>query len=128
MAFESVFVEVFMRSGETIIKSEIPPNGCFPSGDGNATWKIPAGKDVCFAVFLPKDEEYRRTFCLPEFDRRSVRVRVEIEPSKRTIVVSPQMRKGKQIQGNIDAYSLRLNMIQDSTTKFNSNSLFADEQ
>uniref|UniRef100_A0A7S4PN71 Uncharacterized protein n=2 Tax=Guillardia theta TaxID=55529 RepID=A0A7S4PN71_GUITH len=128
MAFEPVHVEVFKRSGESIIKAEVPPNGCFPSGDVNSIWRIPAGKDVCFAVFLPSEPEYRRTFCLPEFDRRSVRVRVEIDPTRRTVMVSPQMKKGQQIQGNIDAYSLRLNMIQDSTAKFNSNSLFADEQ
>ncbi len=119
MTFEAVKVVVWRRDGDEIVQHLISPNGSFPSGIIGCVgdqWPIPPGRDLCFSVVLGRESKLRMSFCLPEFDKRSVRVRVEVESEKSLLTVAPVLRKGKPIPGNIDAYSLRLNALPEMTT------------
>eukprot|EP00293_Proteomonas_sulcata_P009750 CAMPEP_0184299104 /NCGR_PEP_ID=MMETSP1049-20130417/9776_1 /TAXON_ID=77928 /ORGANISM="Proteomonas sulcata, Strain CCMP704" /LENGTH=201 /DNA_ID=CAMNT_0026609439 /DNA_START=147 /DNA_END=752 /DNA_ORIENTATION=+ len=109
MSFFVVKLEVWHRDGLVILSNDIPPNGSFPS-DGTQ-WNIPPGKDLCFSVEGGAEEKHRSACCLPEFDRRSVRVRVEMDSTSGSITLGPFLKNGKPIAGNIDAYSLRLNTL-----------------
>ncbi len=121
MTFEAVKVVVWRRDGDEIVQHLISPNGSFPSGiiGCGDQWPIPPGRDLCFSVILDRESKSRMSFCLPEFDKRSVRVRVEVESDKSLLTVAPVLRKGKPIPGNIDAYSLRLNTLPEMTTNSN---------
>lgn len=117
MAFESVEINVWRRDGDILLKQLISPNGAFPNefnGCGDQ-WPIPPGRDLCFTVVLDRETMSRKSFCLPEFDKRSVRVRIEVDSENSLLSVAPVLRKGKPIPGNIDAYSLRLNALPDTT-------------
>jgi hypothetical protein len=116
MAFEGIKLVVWRRDGENIIEHDIPPNGSFPDeGTGCAElWPIPQGKDVCFSVMLGREASWRKSFCLPEFDKRSVRVRIEVDNEMSLLSVAPVLRKGKPIAGNVDAFSLRLNALPEN--------------
>ena len=117
MAFEAIIVLVWRRDGDVLVEQEVSPNGAFPD-EGNACgdqWPIPPGRDLCFTVLLGRETASRQSFCLPEFDKRSVRVRIEVNSEKALLSVAPMLRKGKPIQSNIDAYSLRLNALSDTT-------------
>jgi hypothetical protein len=117
MAFESIEVKVWRRDGEILLKQLISPNGAFPNEFNNCgdQWTIPPGRDLCFTVVLNREIMSHKSFCLPEFDKRSVRVRIEVDSEKSLLSVAPVHRKGKPIPGNIDAYSLRLNALPDAT-------------
>ena len=116
MAFEAIKILVWRRDGSVIVEHEISPNGAFPAeGDGcGEQWPIPPGRDLCLTVQLGRENESRKSFCLPEFDRRSVRLRVEVDSARSLLSVSPMLRKGKPIAGNVDAYSLRLNALPET--------------
>ena len=111
MAFEDIKVLVWRRDGSVIAQHVIPPNGEFPA-DGD--WPIPTGRDVCMTVLLSRETGARASFCLPEFDKRSVRLRVGVDSAKSLLSVAPMLRKGKPLQGNVDAYSLRLNALPET--------------
>lgn len=117
MAFEAINVRVWRRDGEVLIDQEISPNGAFPDAGNHCGehWPIPPGRDLCFTVLLGREASSRKSFCLPEFDKRSVRVRIEVDNEKSLLSVAPVLRKGKPLQGNIDAYSLRLNALPETT-------------
>jgi len=117
MGFEAITVRVWRRDGDVLIDQEISPNGAFPDEDKRCGqhWPIPPGRDLCFTVLLGRETSSRKSFCLPEFDKRSVQVRVEVDSEKLLLSVAPVLRKGKPLQGNIDAYSLRLNALPETT-------------
>ena len=115
MAFEDIRVQVWRRDGPLIAQHDVSPNGEFPAeGD----WTIPPGRDVCLTVLVLGEktsfEASRKSFCLPEFDKRSVRLRVEVDSATSLLSVSPMLRKGKPLPGNVDAYSLRLNALPET--------------
>ena len=115
MGFEAIRVIVWRRGGETIVEQVVSPNGTFPDeSDGNDQWPIPAGRDLCFSVSLGGEGSRCKSFCLPEFDKRAVRVRVEVDSDHSLPSVAPMLRKGKVIPGNIDALSLKLNALPEA--------------
>ena len=116
--FEAIKVLVWRRTGEVLVEQEIIPNGAFPdeSNGCDEQWMIPSGRDLCFTVVLCREMASRKSFCLPDFDKRSVRVRVEVDSEQGLLSVAPALRKGKPIHGNVDAYSLRLNSIPETSS------------